>query len=208
MTQILPCDRPCWAADGATCNLCSRCRTREGNHWSKGRKIRNHELFGACGHSLWTAQDTEWGTWIWGGWVSFPPQRALQWYSFTKCCCFGCFVKQRVAGRSLVSGSLPSVEQMILAPGLLCLYPTNVLTSKSGVHVGFAVVGLTLNIFAYVVFYKRAVCPKDTIWLLVIKSVFQPGKYSKRFMKARLCGCDTQPVLKFPSARVARPKES
>lgn len=42
-----------WAADGAICNLCSKCRTREGKHmssaWSKGHKIRNHELFGAFG---------------------------------------------------------------------------------------------------------------------------------------------------------------
>lgn len=26
-----------------------------------------------CGGNLWTAQDTEWGTWVWGGWVGeFP----------------------------------------------------------------------------------------------------------------------------------------
>lgn len=45
--------RPCWAADGAACNLCSRCRTREckqrSNAWSKGHEIRNQELFGAFG---------------------------------------------------------------------------------------------------------------------------------------------------------------
>lgn len=77
---------------------------------------------------------------------------------------FGCFeCRWLQAGPSCLGVSLPSAEQMILAPGLLCLYPTNVLASKSGVHVGFAVTVLTLDIFPYFVFYKRAVCPKDTI---------------------------------------------
>lgn len=136
----------------------------------------------APGDSLWTAQDTEWGTWIRGGWVGFPPQGALQWCSFTKCCCCFewaglCVLQSRrlQAGPSCLGVSLPSAEQMILAPELLCLYPTNVFASKSGVHVVFAVTVLTLNIFPYFVFCKRAVCPKDTIWLQVIKSIFQPG---------------------------------
>lgn len=70
--------------------------------------------------------------------------------------------------------SLPRAVQILLVAGLLCLYRRNVFATESAVCVVFAVTVLTLNIFPYFVFSNNYLCPKDIIWLLVIKLIFQP----------------------------------
>lgn len=67
--------------------------------------------------------------------------------------------------------SLPRTMQMIL---LLHLYHRSVFATELAVCEGFAVTALTLNMFLFFVFCNHVLYPKDIIWLLIIKLIFQP----------------------------------